>query len=169
MGAVSDRPLGLGTLLRWTGVSYEPWGWAPYHYGRWFYYGNNWCWWPGPVYVGYRPLWSPAFVFFVGFGHRSGFGFGSIGWYPVGPHDAFYPWYGRGFNRVNVVNITNIDVVNGLVAATFSRWQCADAILLFECKPGADQSACAGFHYQRICGGFWPRRQCRLAPWSGRA
>ena len=96
----------------WTWVSYEPWGWAPYHYGRWFYYGNNWCWWPGPVYVGYRPLWSPAFVFFVGFGHRSGFGFGSIGWFPVGPHDPFYPWYGRGFNRVNVVNITNITVVN---------------------------------------------------------
>lgn len=96
----------------WTWVSYEPWGWAPYHYGRWLYYGNNWCWWPGPVVVGYRPLWSPAFVFFVGFGHRSGFGFGSIGWFPVGPHDAFYPWYGRGFNRVNVVNITNINVVN---------------------------------------------------------
>jgi hypothetical protein len=97
----------------WTWVSYEPWGWAPYHYGRWFYYENSWCWWPGPAYVGYRPLWSPAFVFFVGFGHRSGFGFGNIGWFPVGPHDPFYPWYGRGFNRVNVVNITNITVING--------------------------------------------------------
>ncbi|MBZ5508164.1 MAG: FecR domain-containing protein [Acidobacteriia bacterium] len=97
----------------WTWVSYEPWGWAPYHYGRWFYYGNYWCWWPGPVHVSYRPLWSPAFVFFVGFGHHhSGFGFGSIGWFPVGPHDAFYPWYGRGFNRVNVVNVTNINVIN---------------------------------------------------------
>ncbi|HEX4603508.1 MAG TPA: DUF6600 domain-containing protein [Candidatus Angelobacter sp.] len=96
----------------WTWVSYEPWGWAPYHYGRWFYYGNSWCWWPGPVYVHYRPLWSPAFVFFVGFGHHSGFGFGSIGWFPVGPHDPYYSWYGRGFNRVNVVNITNINVVN---------------------------------------------------------
>jgi hypothetical protein len=96
----------------WTWVSYEPWGWAPYHYGRWFYYGSSWCWWPGPVYVHYRPLWSPAFVFFVGFGHHSGFGFGSIGWFPVGPHDPFYPWYGRGFNRVNVVNITNINVIN---------------------------------------------------------
>ncbi|HEU4417034.1 MAG TPA: DUF6600 domain-containing protein, partial [Candidatus Angelobacter sp.] len=96
----------------WTWVSYEPWGWAPYHYGRWFYYNDSWCWWPGPVYVGYRPLWSPAFVFFVGFGHRAGFGFGSIGWFPVGPGDPFYPWYGRGFNRVNVVNITNITVIN---------------------------------------------------------
>jgi hypothetical protein len=96
----------------WTWVSYESWGWAPYHYGRWFYYRDSWCWWPGPVYAHYRPIWSPAFVFFVGFGHRSGFGFGNIGWFPVGPHDPFYPWYGRGFNRVNVVNITNITVIN---------------------------------------------------------
>jgi uncharacterized protein DUF6600/FecR-like protein len=96
----------------WTWVSYEPWGWAPYHYGRWFFYGGNWCWWPGPVYVSYRPVWSPAFVFFVGFGHHSSFGFGSIGWFPVGPHDPFFPWWGRGFNRVNVVNITNITVIN---------------------------------------------------------
>jgi hypothetical protein len=97
----------------WTWVSYEPWGWTPYHYGRWFFYAGNWCWWPGPVFVGYRPVWSPAFVFFVGFGHHSSFGFGSIGWFPVGPHDPFYPWWGRGFNRVNVVNITNITVING--------------------------------------------------------
>ncbi len=97
----------------WTWVSYEPWGWAPYHYGRWFYYQNSWCWWPGPLYVGYRPLWSPAFVFFVGFGHHAGFGFGSIGWFPVGPHDPFYPWYGRGFNHVNVVNITVINNFHG--------------------------------------------------------
>ncbi|HMF91525.1 MAG TPA: DUF6600 domain-containing protein, partial [Candidatus Angelobacter sp.] len=95
----------------WTWVSYEPWGWAPYHYGRWFVWGSSWVWWPGPVYRPYyRPVWSPAFVVFVGFGH--GGGFGSIGWFPCGPHDYFYPWYGRGFNRVNVVNVTNINVTN---------------------------------------------------------
>lgn len=97
----------------WTWVSYDPWGWAPYHYGRWFYYENSWCWWPGPVYGGYRPLWSPAFVTFVGFGPRVGFGFGfgSIGWFPVGPHDFFYPWYGRGFGRVNVVAFGSVGFV----------------------------------------------------------
>jgi hypothetical protein len=98
----------------WTWVSYEPWGWAPYHYGRWFVYGGSWYWWPGPVHAAYRPVWSPAFVFFVGFGHHVNFGFGfsSIGWCPVGPFDSFYPWWGRGFNRINVVNITNVHVTN---------------------------------------------------------
>jgi hypothetical protein len=97
----------------WTWVSYEPWGWAPYHYGRWFFYQNNWCWWPGPVFVGYRPFWSPAFVTFVGFGPHVGFGFGfgSIGWFPVGPHDYFYPWFGVGFGRVNVVAFNSVGVV----------------------------------------------------------
>src|SRR5579864_6107660 len=101
----------------WTWVSYEPWGWAPYHYGRWFVYGGNWGWWPGPVYAGYYPVWAPAYVSFfgfggggwgVGFGFGFGGGFGSIGWLPCGPGDRFFPWYGRGINRVNVVNITNI-------------------------------------------------------------
>lgn len=101
----------------WTWVSYEPWGWAPYHYGRWFVYGGNWGWWPGPVYGGYYPVWAPAYVSFFGFGGGGwgtvgfgiGFGgFGNVGWLPCGPGDRFFPWYGRGVNRVNVVNITNI-------------------------------------------------------------
>ncbi len=101
----------------WTWVSYEPWGWAPYHYGRWFVYGGRWGWWPGPVYGGYRPLWAPAYVSFLGFGGRGwgvgvgfgfGGGFGSVGWLPIGPGDRFYPWYGRGVTNVNVVNVYNI-------------------------------------------------------------
>ena len=103
----------------WTWVSYEPWGWAPYHYGRWFVYGGNWGWWPGPVYGGYYPVWAPAYVSFFGFGGGSfgvgfgfGGGFGSVGWLPCGPGDRFFPWYGRGGDRVNVVNVTNITNIN---------------------------------------------------------
>ena len=96
----------------WTWVSNEPWGWAPYHYGRWFLYGSSWCWWPGPVYGGYYPVWAPAYVSFFGFGFGGGFGFGfgfgNIGWLPIGPGDYYHPWYGRGVNVVNVTNITNI-------------------------------------------------------------
>src|SRR5215472_8585056 len=96
----------------WTWVSYEPWGWAPYHYGRWFVRGSSWVWWPGPVTPVYRPIYAPAYVSFFGFGSgvRVGFGFGSIGWIPVGPFDPFFPWYGRGFHNVNVVNINVINV-----------------------------------------------------------
>jgi hypothetical protein len=99
----------------WTWVSYEPWGWAPYHYGRWFVYGGQWAWWPGPVvgYPGYYPIWSPAYVSFFGWGGGGwgfgvgfgfGFGFGHIGWLPIGPGDRFYPWYGRFGGRTTVIN-----------------------------------------------------------------
>jgi hypothetical protein len=118
----------------WTWVGYEPWGWAPYHYGRWFCQNSVWSWWPGPVWgfgVGYRPIWSPAYVSFFGFGYGHhnfgfgvGFGFGSIGWLPTGPCDPFIPWYGRGgggrggyygpYNTVNVNRITNINNVTNI-------------------------------------------------------
>lgn len=104
----------------WTWVSYEAWGWAPYHYGRWFVYNSSWVWWPGPAYgyPRYRPVWAPAYVSFFGFGGDVGveFGFGSVGWLPIGPCDTFYPWYGRHgsrYNEVNITNITNINNFNG--------------------------------------------------------
>jgi len=111
----------------WTWVSYEPWGWAPYHYGRWFMWNNAWCWWPGYVGRGYYPMWSPAWVSFMGFGFGGrhwgfgfGYGFGSIGWLPLGPRDHFNPWWGRG-HSYNVVNITNITNVNNINSRTFGR------------------------------------------------
>ncbi|HYL68747.1 MAG TPA: hypothetical protein VEX69_06255, partial [Candidatus Limnocylindria bacterium] len=91
--------------------------------GRWFVYGGNWVWWPGPVavYPAYYPIWAPAYVSFFGwggggwgFGVGFGFGggFGRVGWLPIGPCDRFHPWWGRGGGRVNVVNVTNIHNTN---------------------------------------------------------
>ncbi len=120
----------------WTWVGAEPWGWAPYHYGRWFWAnGYGWAWYP-PAY-GYTPAWSPALVGFygfgggVGFGVSFGFGYPYVGWCPLAPFEAYYPWYpgwawtgfgwgwpGYGYGGyggfyggtriVNVTNITNI-------------------------------------------------------------
>ncbi len=40
-------------------VSYEPWGWAPYHYGNWQWIGHRgWCWVPGHVFAGAWVSWS---------------------------------------------------------------------------------------------------------------
>lgn len=102
----------------WTWVSYEPWGWAPYHYGRWFVYDDDWCWWPGPVYAGYYPIWAPAYVSFfgwgggwgVGFGFGWGGGWGNVGWLPCGPGDWYHPWWGRRWGgRVNVVGFDRVN------------------------------------------------------------
>jgi hypothetical protein len=95
----------------WTWVSYEPWGWAPYHYGRWFLWSGSWAWWPGPIVPRYRPVWAPAYVSFFGFGSGRfglsagfGVGFGSVGWFPIGPADPFFPWYGASAFRFGFVD-----------------------------------------------------------------
>jgi len=107
----------------WNWIGYEPWGWAPYHYGRWFHNARNgWGWYPGRY--RYRHSWRPALVSFFGYGGRGfslgvGLGYGSlysqIGWCPLAPGEAYYPWYGRGgrggYNSINnttIVNNTNI-------------------------------------------------------------
>ena len=56
----------------WTWASNYNWGWAPFHYGRWFYEnGYGWMWVPGNE-------WAPAWVSWRGGGDY-------YGWAPMGP------------------------------------------------------------------------------------
>ena len=87
----------------WTWVEAEPWGFAPFHYGRWYRRGDRWGWVPGPVFV--RPVYSPALVVFLGGG---GFAGGVTAWFPLGPGEAYVPWYHASSLYVNRVNVTNI-------------------------------------------------------------
>jgi uncharacterized protein DUF6600/FecR-like protein len=94
----------------WTWVEDEPWGFAPFHYGRWAFVESSWCWVPGPVYV--RPVYAPALVAFVGGGgfHLSiGVGEG-VAWFPLGPREVYIPPYRVSRVYVNNVNITNTRV-----------------------------------------------------------
>jgi hypothetical protein len=60
------------TEYGWTWVSDYPWGWAPFHYGRWIILaGYGWCWIPGT-------MWGPAWVTW-----RVGDGY--VGWAPLPP------------------------------------------------------------------------------------
>jgi Family of unknown function (DUF6600) len=98
----------------WTWVEDEPWGFAPFHYGRWAFYQSSWCWVPGPVAV--RPVYAPALVAFVGGGGFSvgvGVGGGPVGWFPLGPGEVFVPYY-----RTNRVYVQNINITNTRVSVT---------------------------------------------------
>jgi len=96
----------------WTWVDDEPWGFAPFHYGRWCRVREGWGWIPGPVVV--RPVYAPALVAFVGGGgfHLSvGFGGGGgVAWFPLGPGEVYVPAYHVSRNYVNQVNVTNTNV-----------------------------------------------------------
>lgn len=90
----------------WTWVEDEPWGYAPFHYGRWAFIGSRWGWVPGPI-VAY-PVWSPAFVAFAGGG---GFAVGGVAaWFPLGPGEPFYPWYHCSTTYIRNINVTNINI-----------------------------------------------------------
>jgi hypothetical protein len=107
----------------WTWVDEEPWGFAPYHYGRWASFGGRWGWVPGPY--GVTPLYAPALVGWVG-GGRGGSGFSlsfsfgnaaAVGWFPLGPREPYFPAYNVSsgyFGRVNNTNtvINNVTINN---------------------------------------------------------
>jgi hypothetical protein len=94
----------------WTWVDNAPWGYAPFHYGRWVMVGHRWCWAPGRM--ASRPVWAPALVGWVGGGnwqlsfniggsHRRG---PAMGWYPLSPRDAFVPGYRARAEHVRQIN-----------------------------------------------------------------
>jgi hypothetical protein len=98
----------------WIWVEDEPWGYAPFHYGRWVQWGGRWGWVPGPP--ASHPVWSPALVVFAGGIHVGG---GAVSvWFPLGPGEAFHPWYPASPAYINQVNITNITPAPRVVVQT---------------------------------------------------
>jgi hypothetical protein len=95
----------------WTWVDNEPWGFAPFHYGRWNDFGGRWGWSPGPI--GGYPIYGPAFVGFLGgdLGFGGGFGLG-IGWFPLGFGEVYQPWYGCGAGYLQNINVNNTYITN---------------------------------------------------------
>ena len=110
----------------WTWVDDAPWGFAPFHYGRWVQDGGRWGWYPGAdPGVTRAPVYAPALVTFFGVGAVVGVGVGAalasgrIGWCPLGPREAYRPWYrasDRYVRQVNFTHVTNVGTVT-----TFNR------------------------------------------------
>src|SRR6266446_6361340 len=110
----------------WTWVDDAPWGFAPFHYGRWVAVGGVWGWVPcapsavvGVAYV--RPVYAPALVAWVGGPHFSiGIGIGGgggagVAWFPLGPREVYVPSYHVSRTYVTNVNVSNTTVNNTVV------------------------------------------------------
>lgn len=92
----------------WTWVDNAPWGYAPFHYGRWVTVSNRWYWAPGRNVS--RAIWSPALVGWVG-GDNWHVPFSGTrrptparGWYPLAPRDAYVPTYRTSHEHLRDVN-----------------------------------------------------------------
>jgi hypothetical protein len=98
----------------WTWIDDAPWGFAPFHYGRWVYWDGGWAWVPGRVVA--RPVYAPALVAFVGGRNWSvaiGIGGGSgVAWFPLAPDEPYVPAYHVSQTYVRNVNVTNVNVTN---------------------------------------------------------
>ena len=90
----------------WTWVDAEPWGFAPFHYGRWILHLGTWCWAPGPLVV--RPVFAPALVHWRGGvptrehppdPHH-------VSWTPLRPGQVFHPPYRASWQYVSSINGT---------------------------------------------------------------
>lgn len=107
----------------WTWVDDAPWGFTPFHYGRWVQVGGRWGWCPGRPAP--RPVYAPALVAFIGGSDwsvslRSGGRGPAVGWVPLAPDEVYRPSYHVSPTYVRQVNITNVNetiinrtVING--------------------------------------------------------
>lgn len=111
----------------WTWVDDAPWGFAPFHYGRWTQIERRWAWVPG--HLPQRPIYAPALVAFIGGSSVSGklaMGSGDaprpgVGWFPLAPGEAFRPIYRASRRYITQVN-NNITVNNSVTADNY-RYQ----------------------------------------------
>jgi hypothetical protein len=98
----------------WTWVDDAPWGFAPFHYGRWACQRGDWFWVPGAWMR--RPVYAPALVAFIGgdnWGVSIGFGGRrAIGWFPLGPHEPYIPAFRAGYGYVRSVNVAHVNITN---------------------------------------------------------
>jgi hypothetical protein len=107
----------------WTWIDDAPWGFAPFHYGRWAFIDGRWGWAPtSPLPPGLMidagvaaPVYAPALVAFFGIGAAVGLsvaaGIGPyIGWCPLGPGEAYHPWYHASPAYLRAVNIRNTNI-----------------------------------------------------------
>lgn len=98
----------------WTWVDDAPWGFAPFHYGRWSEIDGRWGWLPGEY--AEHPVYAPAMVAFVEPPADAVVGGDpSLGWVPLGPDEVYRPYYWTpGLDYVRRVN----GGVAGVTAAT---------------------------------------------------
>ena len=77
----------------WTWIDAEPWGFAPFHYGRWAQVSGIWVWVPGAIVR--HPVFAPALVRWDG--DRPGPGHppdgARINWTPLRPREPYRPEY----------------------------------------------------------------------------
>ncbi len=104
----------------WSWVGDEPWGFAPFHYGRWALFRGAWGWVPGKRVA--RPVYAPALVAWVGTPGAHGPAHAgarpAVGWFPLAPREVYIPAYRSSAGHVRQVNAAHVTNINHLTEIT---------------------------------------------------
>jgi hypothetical protein len=122
----------------YTWVDDRPWGFAPFHYGRWVWGGGVWGWVPAPLRVDVgihiRPVYAPALVAWVAAG-------AGIAWFALGPREVYVPSYPVSptyVRNINVSNTTvNTTVINNVYNTIVINKKTVDITYVNRAVPGA--------------------------------
>ncbi len=101
----------------WSWIDNAPWGFTPFHYGRWTHRGSRWGWVPGSP--GLRAVYAPALVAWIG-GPSAGMGPAGgplVGWLPLAPGEIYLPGSAVSPGYVQNVNVANTIVPNNAYVA----------------------------------------------------
>jgi hypothetical protein len=120
----------------YTWVDDNPWGFAPFHYGRWVWLHGGWGWVPppraGPAYV--PTVYAPALVAWVGIG-------AGVAWVALGPREVYVPSYPVSRTYVNDINISNTTVnttvINNVYNTTIVNKTVTNVTYVNRSVPGA--------------------------------
>ncbi len=115
----------------WTWIDDAPWGYAPFHYGRWVSVGGVWGWAPGPIAV--RAIYAPALVSFIGGVEVVGV-VDPVSWVALSWGEPWYPSYGVSWGYYNSVNLCGTVFAAGIIAGV---WGGAAVHLAFGRDPRA--------------------------------
>lgn len=91
----------------WTWIDDQPWGFAPFHYGRWLAAHGRWAWAPGQ-WGATRPVYAPATTGWFG-GTALVVGEApALGWVALAPDEAVYPGYAVSAGYWNALNNASV-------------------------------------------------------------
>jgi hypothetical protein len=96
----------------WTWVDSAPWGYAPFHYGRWAYLNQRWGWVPAPPRG--RAIYAPALVAWMGgaAGAVTPAVAPGVGWMALAPGEVYLPGYHVSARYLHDVNASNTRISN---------------------------------------------------------
>ncbi|PKO86486.1 MAG: hypothetical protein CVU18_14720 [Betaproteobacteria bacterium HGW-Betaproteobacteria-12] len=143
----------------WTWIDAAPWGFAPFHYGRWVQVHGRWAWVPGQRTV--RPVYAPALVAWIGDpGWSVSFSFGlapAVGWFPLAPREVYVPSYRHSptyIRRVNVTHVHNVTIIDRAARsrgdARFAHRSSPQAVTVMPASQLRQGRAITGREFRRV-------------------